>query len=278
MIVGGVVVPTSLVLVPEVGRGRERAAVRTIGAYRRVGRYVQQRSPETLLLLLSSTGDSPELCAAADGGLLRDFAPFDSPELNRRERADADLRSALLRDAASGWGPIPLTATPDAALSPAYFLSPAASMRVEIARVPSLGADALVALGHSIRTASEAAGRRVLVAACGELSSRLFPGAPGGFDPAAPAYDERLVRALQAQDVGGVQRLSAGERGPVGESLWAQLTVLIAAMTTASGDPPLMDVLAYEAPFGVGYLVATAAAPDAASDNHESPRHSSTVS
>lgn len=80
--------------------------------------------------------------------------------------------------------------------------------------------------------------------------------APGAFDPRAAGYDAAVARALAVGDVAALRALAA-------DPLAADLMVAGAAAWAASTDL-LADVrveqarlLADEAPYGVGYVVAT---------------------
>ena len=59
--------------------------------------------------------------------------------------------------------------------------------------------------GASIRNAVDKLGRPVAVVASGDLSHRLKPNAPAGYNPAAHLFDEQVVESLESE-------LAAGHR------------------------------------------------------------------
>ena len=107
--------------------------------------------------------------------------------------------------------------------------------------------------GECIREAAESVGRTVAFIASGDLSHRLKPEAPAGYNSSAHFFDEQVVDALtrntplQIVDIDPNLRRTAGECG--------YRSILVALGLTKS-LPAACEVLHYEAPFGVGYLVA----------------------
>jgi AmmeMemoRadiSam system protein A len=96
-------------------------------------------------------------------------------------------------------------------------------------------------------------GRRVAFIASGDLSHRLKPQAPAGYNPNAHVFDEQVVDALRSNDPQKIIDIDFNLRRLAGECGYRSLLVAIGA----SAELPLScEVLSYEAPFGVGYLVA----------------------
>jgi AmmeMemoRadiSam system protein A len=89
--------------------------------------------------------------------------------------------------------------------------------------------------------------------ASGDLSHRLKPEAPAGYNPAAHCFDEEVIDALRANAPQRIVEIDHGLRRLAGECGYRSMLVAIGA---ASQLPLSCEVLSYEAPFGVGYLVA----------------------
>lgn len=251
-VIGGLVVPSSIFLVPEVGRGRERDAVRTVGALRRAGRLVAQCAPDALALLLPGAG-LPALLTAASGRLRRDLRPYDAPEQSRDDVLDAVLSAALLDDGAAGLSVCAVEALPEITLAPLFFLSAQATIPLIVCSLTDR-CDGARAVGEALARAAGQSGRRLLAVAVGELSSKLFRGAPGGYSAHAVAFDQQIVEALARGDLDAALLRSAADRAESGETLLPQ----IAALAAALGPEASFEVLSYEGPFGLGYLVASA--------------------
>jgi aromatic ring-opening dioxygenase LigB subunit len=268
MIVGGAVMPAEPVLIPEVGRGRERDAVKTVGACRRAARFVAECAPETVVIAIAGEDRAPELWLPGAGGLRRDFTAVDAPELDRVDRVDTELARALLADGgAPAWATRSDETAPEAALFPLSFLVPDAARRVLLLAVPPDLAGAGAA-GARLARAAEQLGRRCVVVAAGHLASGPERSVTG-YRAAAAAFDERVLAALEHGDVAALLTVPDAERTTLGETLLSPLTMGLGALGGSVGVEPL----AYQHPFGCGYAVAllhsvAAGCPDRPSSRH----------
>lgn len=121
--------------------------------------------------------------------------------------------------------------------------------------VPSraLPLDALQRFGHAVASASAATESRVALAASSDLAHAHAESGPYGFHPAAAQFDEAVVGAVKAGDLG---RLAATDgtlvRDACPDGLW-QILVLAGAL----GHTPLQgEFLSYERPSYYGMLTA----------------------
>ena len=107
--------------------------------------------------------------------------------------------------------------------------------------------------GDCIKRAIAATERPAAVIASGDLSHRLKPGAPAGYEPDAYLFDEEVCRAISA---GAPQRIIAIDqnlRRAAGECGYRSMLVACGATQEIATNCELLN---YEAPFGVGYMVA----------------------
>jgi hypothetical protein len=252
-VVAGLVVPSSPVLVPEVGRGRERQAVRTVAACRAAGRMLREAPSETLVLLLPAGGDRPTLWYPVDTGFHRDFAALDAPELDRMDPFDPHLAGCLVDTDPTVWQVISQPSPPEDALAALYFLSGNGATPILLAGVPDSGLDRAAVAGRLIGAAAQRCGRRMALVAVGELSSRIYPGAPDGYHPDAASFDANVIDLLHDGAATALGRLPAGARATAGERLLPQLCALLAAAPLSAPA----RLLSYEHPYGTGYLVAS---------------------
>ncbi len=116
-----------------------------------------------------------------------------------------------------------------------------------------------VRFGACIRRAVETSGRAaVAFVASGDLSHRLTPGAPAGFNPQAHLFDEQVVESIDSQAPERIAQIDQNLRRLAGECGYRSMLVAIGTQQEQREDESTSDceVLHYEAPFGVGYLVA----------------------
>jgi aromatic ring-opening dioxygenase LigB subunit len=117
-----------------------------------------------------------------------------------------------------------------------------------------LPVDRLYAVGKAIQRAVGDDDRRVVVLASGDLSHRLTPDAPAGFDPQGATFDHQLIELLKAGDVAGIMGMDEDLCEAAGECGYRSIIMMLGALDGSEAKP---QVLSYEGPFGVGYGVAT---------------------
>jgi hypothetical protein len=108
-------------------------------------------------------------------------------------------------------------------------------------------------LGASLAARADRVGFLVM----GDGSARRDERAPGAVDPRAPGWDARVVASLGSGDLDGLRGLQpdlARELLAAGRAAWQ---VLAGAADSVVGRRLEASVLADEAPYGVGYFVAS---------------------
>lgn len=108
-------------------------------------------------------------------------------------------------------------------------------------------------LGVAIRDAATELDRRVVVIASGDLSHRLKPDAPAGFNPQGAEYDREFIELIKVGNVNEFLSMSADLLESAGECAYNSAVVLMGCLDGCSIKG---DVLSYEGPFGVGYCIA----------------------
>lgn len=96
--------------------------------------------------------------------------------------------------------------------------------------------------------------KRYALIASGDLSHCLKEDGPYGFHPDGPRFDKALIEALKKKDIEKILRLDnlypeAGECG-------LRSFCFLLGILEESGIKYQPEILSYEGPFGVGYLVA----------------------
>ncbi len=110
-----------------------------------------------------------------------------------------------------------------------------------------------VRYGEILYRAVESSPRRVAIIASGDLSHCLTANAPGGFAPEAKAFDQQLVKIIAAADWASLEKIDPALTEAAGECGLRSFMILSGALSAKNVQP---EVLSYEGPFGVGYLVA----------------------
>jgi MEMO1 family protein len=252
------VAPHPPIMVPEVGGARVAEVRASVDAMRDLTERIKACGAETIVLVSPHAPLERSTFVAYGGARLHgDFANFNAPQAIVEVPVDEELLGAIQRTAAEEKYRVVLLEPQEldhGTAVPLYFL-----LRNGWAgRVVALGYSFLpdedhVRFGECVRRAVEVTKRPTAFVASGDLSHRLKPGAPAGFDPEARRFDEQVVAALRANAPGQIPRIDQGLRRLAGECGYRSMLVALGA---TSAVEPVCEVISYEAPFGVGYLVA----------------------
>lgn len=252
------IAPHPPIMVPEVGREAIAEVRNSIGAMAELTQRVIESGAETVVLISPHAPLEAVAFVAYEGPkLYGDFSMFRAPETTVEAVLDAELLSEITR-AAEQHNLITLRilgADLDHGTAvPLYFLQ----RNGWNGKVVALGYSFLsdndhLRFGNCIRQAIATLKRPVAFIASGDLSHRLKPGAPAGFNPEAHRFDEAVVDAIRSGQPHRIATIDQGVRRTAGECGYRSMLVALGVVEDAK---PACEVLSYEGPFGVGYLVA----------------------
>ena len=266
-LVGCFVTPHPAIIVPEVGQEHISEVRSTVDAMLEVGEHAAALAPETIVLLSPHAsiagyrmGISP---ARAYKGSL---AYFRAPHVRLECEGDQVLAQAIQDEATQHGVPAVATTSPAevvdldwGALVPLLYLTGAMQKPCALVLLSfsGLSIEEHVRFGELAGRAMCEASKRVLYVASGDLSHRLMPGAPAGFDPKGAEFDNEIVESFAAGDWDRLLGIRSSLVAAAGECGYRSLAVLsgVVAAAEAGGAATSNRVLSYEGPFGVGYLV-----------------------
>lgn len=277
-VVIAVAVPHPPLIVPGVGRGREREIQATVDAYCEAARRVVAAEPQTIVISSPHTAMYLDYLHIAPGpGARGTFAQFGDPADGARVTYDEELVEALCRAAREeglsagtagererdlDWG----------VLVPLHFIDAAADELRASGREPDpyrvvrLGVSGLSPLEHYrmgqlVQRCAARLGRRVAYVASGDLSHKLAADGPYGYAPDGPVFDELACRALGS---GAFLDLLTADPGLCERAAECGLRSFQIMAGALDRTPVAAELLSHEGPFGVGYGVAvlTPAGPE----------------
>jgi AmmeMemoRadiSam system protein A len=274
------IAPHPPIMVPEVGREASEEVRASIDAMAELTRRIIACGAETMLLISPHAPLEARAFVAYDTPKLRgSFANFRAPDTRLEFPLDDVLLETIVRTtAAQGYEVIGLGDTPldHGTFVPLYFLNQFGWQgRIVALGYSYLGNEDHLKFGASLKTAADSVGRPLALVASGDLSHRLKPDAPAGYNPAAWRFDEAVVTAIDENAPRRIAAIDHDLRRTAGECGYRSMLVALGATENLTAA---CEVLSYEAPFGVGYLVAQLTnARDATRPSRGRPSSSTTV-
>jgi len=258
----GIIAPHPPIFVPAVGGSEAQVAHASLEALARARDALRAFDPHTVVIM------SPHAPAAADVFLVDGSAVFSGTLSQFRDTTpyawpgDPSFADALLGHLAKESIPaLRRSAEPrlragwldHATIVPLSFLDPDQGRRLVILSLSYLPLSVHRDLGRAVRATADEIGGRVAFIASGDCSHRLTPDAPAGYSPRGAEFDAWLcdtVRDGYLAELPAVDPILDEEAGECG------LRSFIALGGFAGDDPVATRLLAYEGPWGVGYLTA----------------------
>lgn len=252
------IVPHPPIMVPEVGReaiGEVRQSISAMGELTR--RVIANKAATVILISPHAPLEPYAFVAYQDHELHADFAAFRAPKVQVTAFLDQELLNAIAkRGAEENYTVVGISNAKldHGSAVPLYFLQ----RNGWRGKVVALGYSFLsnedhLRFGSCIGRAIRDVDRPVALIASGDLSHRLKPDAPAGFNATAYIFDDEIVDALRSNDPERIVQINQNLRELAGECGYRSMLIAVGATREL---PLSCEVLNYEAPFGVGYMVA----------------------
>lgn len=248
--------PHPPVLIPEIGRGREFEAVKTLEGIKQL--TSELKKPDLLLILSPHQPYAPgALFVNTANSYNGSFTLFDVPDVkvnpvspadNTRElceylqKSDVEVYTQNYEDLTRDQG----------SMIPLYFLQQEWKDLPEVIIASPIGLTPQKAFDLGKILANFKSNKNLALLASGDLSHRLTPDAPAGYEPAyAPEFEAAIEKALKDNSPNAINEMDrfvierAGECG---------LRSVMAMLGLCSGKN--IKVFSHEWPFGVGYCTA----------------------
>ena len=251
------IAPHPPIMVPEVGREATVEVRSSIDAMAALTERVIRSGAETVILISPHAPLEASAFVAYEGPqLYGDFAMFRAPTATAHAVLDEELLTEITRAAAeSKIDVVRIQGDLDHGTAvPLYFLQRNGwNGRVVAFGYSFLSNEDHLRFGKSICAAVDRLARPVAFIASGDLSHRLKRDAPAGYNPDAHLFDAEVVDAIRSNSTGRIVNMDQELRRLAGECGYRSMLV---AIGVAEGSESHCEVISYEAPFGVGYLVA----------------------
>lgn len=246
--------PHPPLIIPGVGSGGEIPSTRR--AYGQIAAELAALRPDTLVIISPHSVMYGDYIHIAPGKKARgDFGAFGAANVKISALYDTEL-AGLIGKIANGQGiPAGTMGAGNSGLDhgvavPLYFLKPERIVRVSISGLPLTEH---YRFGMCVTEAARAMKRKIAVVASGDMSHKLKEDGPYGFAPEGPEHDKLIRDSISAADFRGLMSIDPELREKAAECGVRALAVMLG---TLDGMKVKSRLLAYEAPYGVGYLTA----------------------
>ncbi len=260
------IAPHPPIIIPDVGKGELKKVDKTVKAMKTLAREVKESGPDTVVIIgphgpVFQNGIAVMSQKTLEGSL----AKFGVPQVRVRADNDQVLVKSIMEEAEKARIPVVELDEEQAkrydisleldhgALVPMYFLQEKVSLPFVYITMGLLNYSRLFSFGKALQEAAIKSSRRVAVIASGDLSHCLQRGSPAGYNPAGKEFDLKLKELLEGYRVDEVINLKSEL---VDNAAECGLRPIIMALGSLDGYKVKPEILSYEGPFGVGYLVA----------------------
>lgn len=248
----GCACPHPPLLIPEIGRENLAEVAATSAAMERLGGDIGE-AELTVVISPHTPGFSDVFTVKSPRRLFGDFAGFGVSSVGLEVDNDVEFVDRLLTLAGEAGvviEPVDDENLDHGILVPMHFVKTRRLVSLSIV----LDYAAHAALGRVVRACAVALDREVLFLASGDLSHRLLPGAPAGYDARGKPFDAAVAETLSAGRFGDLDTLDRDLVRGAGECGLRSLMALGGFLGEDAVKQP--ELLSYEGPFGVGYAVA----------------------
>ncbi|MBI4744450.1 MAG: AmmeMemoRadiSam system protein A [Actinobacteria bacterium] len=262
-IIFGSIVPHPPILIPQIGRDNLIFVEKTKKAMETLAKLAVEENVETLVVISPHSPAFADAIAVKTGDELKgSFRQFGAGSValnfkNNLEFVDLIFKYAEEENVpffkfSTKFGFKDLEELDHGALVPLFYLQDIELPIVSLS-ISDFSYYKHYLLGVAIQKAAEEYGKRVGFIASGDLSHRLTPEAPAGFNRRGKEFDLTIKSIIEKADFEELFALDDSLIDDAGECGLRSIFVLAGSMNGYRVDS---KVLSYEGPFGVGYLVA----------------------
>jgi len=252
------IAPHPPVLIPEIGKDNLKKLVKTEEAMKKLEQEFYASKPESILVI-SPHGeifnDSFSINLSADySASFKEFGDF---SLELKFKSDyMSIQEIRAADETQKSVAVTLTSNPEldhGSSIPLYYLSQHLK-NIPIIPLTYSGLDLKqhFIFGQFLHQQLSKINKRFAVIASGDLSHRLTKDAPGGYSVKGKEFDKKLIGLIKKKDVQGILNIDQKLCQGAGECGLRSIAILLGVIESLNTKT---DVLSYEGPFGVGYLV-----------------------
>lgn len=255
--------PHPPLLIPQVGGKDIQKVSETVLGMRKLANVFKEAEVETLIVISPHTLVYPDrfnVCGMEK--VFGTFAQFGAPDVMMEFKNDLELVAQI--DEAANKADFKTLLYNNSGeffeldhgiMVPLYYLAKENESVLKIVPIAysNLSRAQHFSFGQIINEVIKKYPGRVGILASGDLSHRLIQGAPAGYSKAGKDFDQKLIEDIKNNNTKSILYYDEDFVEDAGECGYRSILILLGALDGANGKP---EVISYEGPFGVGYLVA----------------------
>jgi len=254
-LVFGAIMPHPPIIVPQIGGKRLKEADKTKKALQEASRRLKGKDFDTVVVITPhgtvSNASVPVYTSHVFEG---DFSNFQMPKPVFHFKGDTELAVAIVKESPVA-SRSPETIVDHGVLVPMFYpLESGIKKPILPIAVGFLPLRDLYEFGKKISLAASKINRKIAIIASADMSHKLTQDAPSGYSPKGKEFDDMLVDLTRRMDVQGILNFPVELADGAGQDALWSIAILMGAL---DGINAKHEVLSYEGPFGVGYMVAT---------------------
>ena len=252
--------PHPPIIIPEVGKSETEKVKNTILGIEQISKKIADFVPDTIVIITPHSYFNPYYFSIySDEKLYGNFSQFGALNTEFSFKNDLDFLNKLeinIQKHFKGLNKL----SPDIMLDhgsgvPLYFLDKAGYKgEIFVINYTAMDTNNHILFGSLIKKTIEESDKKFVFIASGDLSHRLIPNAPAGFNPQGKEFDKLICDSIKDGNYENIINMSQDLRKNAGECAFNSL---MTAFGLLDKKPLDNHIYSYEGPFGVGYLVAS---------------------
>lgn len=261
MLCSAYIVPYSPLLLPNIHDEVQDQLQATASAYHQVAKEIGEYHPDTIVIISTKAFGYKDYIHIAPGEqAVGSFAKYDHSEYAIAVEYDTVLVNQICSLAKRNHIPAGKRGEhpPDldvGTMTPLFFINQYMSgYRVVRISTSEMDDEQLDRLGQCITAAAEDIDRKIVIIVSGELSKRLSQDSPYGYHKDAAVFDQYIVSSLKDNDLESWNHINFDLKKASAQTILGALHILKGAISDTLFHS---SSLSYEAPFGIGWLIAS---------------------
>jgi len=256
----GAISPHPPLLIPEIGRGEIKNVKKTDESLKIVSEKFNELDIDTIIFISPHTPYIRNAVSIySDEILYGNFSQFGYPEVTFKLENDIEIMNSIINEGKKH--DIEFIKLPEdyhldhGVLVPLYYLNKNNRKKFKIVAMSqhfTIDIERLPIIGEIIKEVGNMSGKKIGIIASGDMSHRLLKTGPYGFHPSGPKFDNLVINAIQKENFKDLISIPEYILEEAGECGYRSIITIFSAMPFENYKP---EVLSYEGPFGVGYLV-----------------------